>query len=82
MPAFDGTGPNGLGKLTGQGRGGCNGDSANNVEGNFGSCRGRFGRGCRRNGGNVSIERIESLLVKMQTSIDSMQKRLEELEKN
>jgi len=46
LPKFDGTGPNGSGKLTGRGLGSCSSDASTQVQNN--NLGRNLGRGCKR----------------------------------
>jgi len=69
MPRFDGTGPNGLGPMTGRRMGRCSGS----FEG-----RGRglgFGRGFRRGGGRNFLESEESSGLQEKIEVLKMEKK-------
>lgn len=84
MPVRDGTGPSGMGPMTGKGFGNCVGGMG------MGRGRGRgmgLGRRCGFGGYQNLTKEQESAMLKdtaeeLQSSLDSVKKRIEELDKS
>lgn len=85
MPGGDGTGPLGRGSMTGRGLGLCAGNAIESLP-RYG--RAGFGRGinCRRNAfrnvpvqSDVSKEYLKDVETRLQSELDAIKKRIEEL---
>lgn len=86
MPGRDGTGPMGMGRMTGRKLGVCTGINAPNYGNGFGRGCGRgFGRGLNRGFGRgfdadyTSKEALQAQKKELQFALDSINKRLEGL---
>ena len=87
MPAFDKTGPQGQGPLTGRGMGSCNKGRGLGMRMGFGRCRG-YGRGLGRYfGWNIpqtkeeKIEDMKAYRKALQEEIEDVDKDMADLEK-
>ncbi len=90
MPRGNGTGPNGMGSMTGRGLGYCSGDKTPGFAKNFGGGMGRgrgFGRGFRMQNFNAPVNTqqdekafLEQNLELLKSRVDMIQSRINELE--
>lgn len=95
MPRQDGTGPMGMGSMTGKGRGTCTGVNASGYGAGFGRGCGRFsGRGFGRGSGRgfgfgvnanygydepISKESLQSQKKQLENMLDAINKQIESL---